>query len=121
VLVQAKTAHGQVSKEDVFSDYTKFVLLKHDAKWDEYRKAVGIDKTPDGVGLVYIFASNCEFGPTIAQAARNLPIMLRSGRQIAHCLAKRADATRWRAVQAHVGETNANLSRNLSKLLLEAL
>jgi hypothetical protein len=121
VVVQAKTAHGQIRKEDLFSDYTKFLLLKHDPKWDEYRKAASIDKAHDGVGILYIFASNCEFSQPIVQAARNLPIMLRSGRQIAHNLANRADAARWKIVRDHVGETNASLTRNIFKLVLEVL
>jgi Restriction endonuclease len=120
-LVQAKTALSEVGKESLFSDYTKFLLLRRNAKWNEYEKALGIDKTSDGVGIVYIFASNREFNPAIVQAARDLPIMLRSGRQIAHALSKRADLNRWMFVRDHVGATGASLSRNLVVPLREAL
>jgi hypothetical protein len=112
-LVQAKTAMSDVGKESLFSDYTKYLLLRHTAKWDDYRKALGIDKTSDGVGVIYIFASNQEFNPAIIQAARDLPIMLRSGRQLAHSLSRKADLRRWMSARDSVGATDANLSRNL--------
>jgi hypothetical protein len=119
--VQAKTAAIEVGKESLFSDYTKFLLLRYNIKWDEYQRATGIDKACDGVGLVYIFASNQEFNPAIVQAARDLPIMLRSGRQIAHDLAKRADLKRWMAVRDQVGEANASTTRNLQVAISKAL
>lgn len=120
-LVQAKSALSQVGKESLFSDYTKYLLLRHAARWEEYRKVLGVDKSSDGIGIIYIFASNQEFCPAIIQAARDLPIMLRSGRQLAHGLAKRADLRRWMAAQAAVGSTDASLSRNLQGLIASAL
>ena len=116
-LMQAKTAAGKIAKESLFGEYTKFLLLRHHKKWDEYQKALGIDKAADGVGLVYIFTSNQEFDPAVIQAARDLPIMLRSGKQIAHCLSKRADLKRWIAVRDLVGETQASLTRNLHSVI----
>ncbi len=112
-LVQAKTASSDVGKESLFGDYTKYLLLRHTAKWDDYRKALGVDKTSDGLGVVYIFASNQEFNPAIIEAARNLPIMLRSGRQLAHGLSKRADLQRWLRARDRVGATEASLSKDL--------
>ena len=120
-LVQAKTALNEVAKESLFSDYTKYLLLRRNVKWNEYEKALGIDRTADGVGIVYMFASNLEFNPPIVQAARDLPIMLRSGRQIAYALSTRAPLSRWMRVREHVGETSASLSRNLGGHIMEAL
>jgi hypothetical protein len=120
-LVQAKTALNEVGKESLFSDYTKYLLLRRNARWSEYEKALGIDRTADGVGIVYLFASNQEFNPPIVQAARDLPIMLRSGRQIAHALSNRAPISTWIRVRDHVGETSASLSRNLGGHIMEAL
>ena len=120
-LVQAKTAQTEVTKETVFSDYTKYILLRHQAKWDEYQNAIGINKAHDGAGVLYMLASNLEFNATIKQAARDLPIILRSGRQIAHSLANRADVTRWQKVRDHVGQPEASLTRNLSKVFSEVL
>ena len=112
-LVQAKTAQNEVSKETLFSDYTKFLLLRHTVKWHEYQKAAGIDKAADGIGLVYIFASNLEFSPAIMEAAKTLPIVLRSGRHLAYTLSLRADLKKWLAARDHLGTLDASLSRNL--------
>lgn len=120
-LIQAKTALSEVGREALFSDYTKYILLRHTAKWDEYRRALGVDKTSDGVGIIYIFASNQEFNPAIVQAARDLPIMLRSGRQIAHSLSKRANLQRWMAARDRVGVTDASLSKNLFSSMDEVM
>jgi hypothetical protein len=120
-LVQAKTAQTEVTKETIFSDYTKYILLRHHAKWDEYRRSIGIDKSHDGAGVLYLLASNLEFNPAIKQAARDLPIILRSGRQIAHSLSKRADVMRWQKIRDHVGQPEASLTRNLAKIFSEVL
>ncbi|PWU19859.1 MAG: hypothetical protein C5B50_05365 [Verrucomicrobia bacterium] len=112
-LVQAKTAQNEVSKETLFSDYTKFLLLRHSLKWHDYQKAVGIDKAADGIGLVYIFASNLEFNPAIVEAAKNLPIVLRSGRHLAYTLSLKADLNKWSTARTHVGALDASLTRNL--------
>ena len=120
-FVQAKTAGGEVGKESLYSEYTKFLLLRFNSRWHEYQRAAGLDNVSDGVGLVYLFASNQEFNPAVMQAARDLPIMLRSGRQIAHCLAARADVSRWMAVRDIVGEMKANTSRNLQIAISKAL
>jgi hypothetical protein len=121
VLVQSKTSLGDVSKESLFSDYTKFLLLKHTTRWAEYRRASGIEKACAGAGILYLFASNKEFNPGIVQAARDLPILLRSGRQIAHSLCRRADVEQWKAVRAHVGEPTASLSKNVCTSIAQKL
>jgi hypothetical protein len=43
----------------------------------------------------------------------DLPIMLRSGRQLAHGLSRRAGLRQWMAARDSVGTTAANLSKNL--------
>lgn len=119
-LVQAKTAGSDVGKESLFSDYTKYLLLRHTSKWGEYCKALGVDRTRDGVGLIYIFASNREFNPAIVQAARDLPIMLRSGRQLAHGLSRKADLRRWLVARANIGSIDTSLSKNLVATIAQA-
>lgn len=120
-LVQAKTAQTEVTKEAVFSDYTKYILLRHHSKWEEYRKAIGLDRANDGAGVLYVLASNLEFNAAIKQAARDLPVILRSGRQIAHALSIRTALARWQKVRDHIGQPDASLSRNLAKAFSEVL
>lgn len=86
-LVQAKSAQSKVNKESLFSDYTKYLLLQRQGQWEKYLNAIDGEHSHDGIGIIFVFTSNLEFTENIKKAAMDLPIMLRSGKQLAYALA----------------------------------
>jgi len=114
VLVQAKTANDDVNKECVYSDYAKYLLLKHQNKWGEYRRSLDIEKRTDGCSELYLFSSNREFRPSICAAGKELSFMLRSGRQIAQILSLSGNLRQWMRAREEVGGLEASLARDIS-------
>jgi hypothetical protein len=113
LLMQSKTAQSEVGRDSLLCDYSKYLLLRHSDRWRDYKSAMNVDKSLDGLGVLYVFASNQEFKPNIRDSARDLPVVLRSGRQLAHRLALRAPLEKWLAIKNSLGDFKANLSRNL--------
>jgi hypothetical protein len=85
-VVQSKFAGNSVGKDSFLCDYSKSILSEKTGRWKKYVEEIGLDKNKDGFSKAYIFATNNEFKDSIREAARELGVTLRSGRQIAHCL-----------------------------------
>ena len=89
VFVQVKTqqaAQRHISKDSLFQEYGKYATLPKTEKYREYLRALNFDEIRDGSSAVYLMISNVEFGRGSQEVARNLGIILRSKRQIAHFL-----------------------------------
>lgn len=113
-LIQSKSAAGTVSKEALFADFAKYLILPRHSRWKDYLTATGLRAVVDGLCTVFVFASNGEFSSAVRQTGRELPVILRSGRQIANCLAQRCALHSWESAWEVCGELRRDLSKNLA-------
>ena len=89
VLVQAKTRQGNrtvMGKDIVLQEYGKFSILGKTRKYREYLEALRFREIIDGSASLYFVISNVEFDRKSREIAKELGIVLRSRRQMAHLL-----------------------------------
>lgn len=86
VCIQAKTSTGRIGREALLSEYGKFIALQRTEKFIEYKRALSLDRTRDGVGIAYLFVCNCEFKHGARGVAGDIGILLRSKKQLSHWL-----------------------------------
>ena len=56
LLIQAKTSQNNLSKDALFKDYTKYLLLRHEDRWNSYLDALELAQSKDGIGVVYMLS-----------------------------------------------------------------
>lgn len=90
VFVQVKTRQGDrnpIGKDLVLQEFGKYKSLPKMRKYHDYLNALGFERMRDGCASVFVMMSNVEFAVESQILGRNLGMLLRSKRQIAHFLA----------------------------------
>lgn len=87
IFVQVKTRQGkhvQIGRDILLQEYGKYMSLSKTNKYRDYLNALGFDKIKDGCNSIFVIVSNVEFDSGSQILGKNLGILLRSGRQMAH-------------------------------------
>lgn len=115
IFIQAKTASGiNIKKDLLLAEYSKFLLLKKLPKWNEYIKACGLSHSISGFSPIYLFITNAELRTGVRDAARQLEVGLRSGRQIASVLSEFYTLPTLERVVETLSPYEMNLSINIA-------
>lgn len=101
-VVQCKWAATGVGRDSFLCDFSKNLLSERTGRWKTYVNEIGLNKAIDGFSKCYLFASNNEFADSIRDAARELSVVLRSGRQIAHSLASRFTLSEFNSIRSRI-------------------
>lgn len=89
VFVQVKTRQkdrSPIGKNLVLQEFEKYKNLSEIRKYHDYLNALGFERMRDGCASVFVMMSNVEFTFESQILGRNLGMLLRSKRQIAHFL-----------------------------------
>ena len=118
LFCQVKTQNAHVGREQLLTEYGKYLALPHTKKYQRYREALGLDQSVDGSSYLYVFMTNQGFAIPSRQIARSLGILLRSRIQIAHWLSQHMTVAELVDVQRVIGvEPVADVTRNLADLI----
>jgi len=88
LVVQAKTSKNEIGEGLIVSEYAKFRMLPHHDRFMEYRRALDIDNSYDGMAWSYALLANQSFNWKARKASSKLGILLRSAHQMAYLLSK---------------------------------
>ncbi len=104
IFVQAKTTTRphSLTKNVLYVEYGKYAMLPKRPKYREYLRALNVEKSRDGSADVYFFVTNGEFRNDTQDVARQLGILLRSVRQLAHFLSIHSTPEQLREMQSEI-------------------
>ena len=121
IFVQVKTRQGrhvQVGRDILLQEYGKYMSLSKTNKYRDYLDALGFEKIRDGCGSVFVMVSNIEFVFGSQILGKNLGILLRSGRQMAHFIADYLDLPRLVELNRQISiPSRPDLTTNFAPLL----
>ena len=121
VFVQVKTRedrYAQIGRDLVVQEYGKYASLPKTEKYRDYLNALQFDTLRDGCGPIYVMVSNVEFNHDGQVLGRNLGIVLRSRRQMAHILSHHFSYRRLVDARREVEiSSRPDLGTNLSPVL----
>lgn len=119
LYVQSKTSEkNDITRDTVLMEYGKYLSLPHTAKFHDYRRALGIDKSVNGCTSMYIFLANKEFKPPAREVSTNLGVLLRSRVQLAYWLAMHYGIERCQEIfNSLKSDLSASLTRNIEAAL----
>lgn len=118
IFVQAKCASSPISRDTVLMEYAKYLAMPHTEKYRQYRQALGLDKSVDGVCYCYIIMSNHSFAMRARTISARLGILLRSRAQICYWLTQHTDLEGLKHLELTIGnEIVPDLNRNLASLI----
>ena len=121
VFVQVKTRQhnsSRIGRDIVLQEFGKFSVLVKTKKYQEYLEALKFLETIDGSATVFCIMSNVEFDPRGRQLGRDLGVLLRSGRQMAHYLTQYTTTRGYRSMLRSVSVPRSpDLSTNFAEEL----
>ena len=106
---------NRVSREIVLQEYGKFSALFRSTVYSDYRSALQLSSSIDGVSNCYMFLSNNEYKTSTRRVAADLDILLRSRRQIAYLLSRVADRAKLEKIEKSLGTLKRDLTLNLAR------
>ena len=115
ILVQSKSSVNRVSREIVLQEYGKYSALFRSTVYSDYRSALQLSSSIDGVSNCYMFLSNNEYKTSTRRVAADLDILLRSRRQIAYLLSRVADRAKLEKIEKSLGTLKRDLTLNLAR------
>lgn len=119
IFVQAKSSKSEISRDLIYLEFGKYLAGKNGDKGREYFNAIGGTRIAYGIAPIFCFMTNANFKGSARQAARELGILLKSGRQIANDLSPDWNRNRIDSLQVTLGHLKADLKQNILPRLNE--
>jgi len=120
IFVQAKSSiNNEITRDLLYSEFGKYWAGRNGEKGREYFNAIGANRSAFGVAPIFCFMTNSDFKEGARKAARELGILLKSARQIAHDLSRDWNRGKIEHLQMTVGPLKTNLKENILPKLNE--